>query len=95
MSMAIAAMIGAVIGDVDSRWIWILAGTGSFILMFFCFFLPESKVKSVNGKKSGLINDIKEIYSLLIKGSKDFLFIFFAVVSNIYPIDFELQRGGK
>ncbi|ETS32194.1 hypothetical protein BB987_11785 [Photorhabdus temperata] len=91
MSMAIAAMIGAAIGDVDSRWIWIFAGFGSFILMFFSFLLPESKVKSVDGKKSGLINDIKEIYSLLIKGSKDFLFVFFAVVSNIVYFQILLQ----
>ncbi|WP_387465360.1 MFS transporter [Photorhabdus sp. RM323S] len=91
MSMAIAAMIGAAIGDIDSRWIWILAGTGSFILMFFSFFLPESKVKPVNGKKSGLINDIKEIYSLLIKGSKGFLFVFFSVVTNIVYFQILLQ----
>ncbi|WP_445496305.1 MFS transporter [Photorhabdus sp. SF281] len=91
MSMSMAIAIAAAIGDVDSRWIWILAGTGSFILMFFSFLLPESKVKSVNGKKSGLINDIKEIYSLLIKGSKDFLFVFFAVVSNIVYFQILLQ----
>ncbi|CAQ85820.1 MULTISPECIES: MFS transporter [Photorhabdus] len=91
MSMAIAAMIGAAIGDVDSRWIWIVAGTGSFILMFFYFFLPESRVKSVNGKKSGLINDVREIYSLLIKGSKDFLFVFFSIVSNIVYFQILLQ----